>query len=381
MIFITKKHLKPGMILARDIVMYGNNNFNALLLSKGQVLNKTFIKRILNNKIEGAYIESEAFTDIIVESYIDDRIKAEALTQLNDVYYEFKMSSGKIKTSSINQFSAIVDNLVTELLNKDDLTYNVLGFKNFDSYTFQHCLNVAVLSISMGISLGLNESRLHDLGMAGLLHDIGKMLIPIELLNKPGKLTEEEFEIIKAHPINAVKQLKNLVSNDILRGIESHHEKVDGTGYPYGRKKDSIDYLGKLLAVCDVYDALTSDRPYRKATFPNEVIEFIMGCADTHFDYEILKHFIKIIVAYPIGTFVKLSNDKLAVVVKNYSENILRPLIRIINPDGTVGNDINLLYDRDYMDITIVDMGYDYDYSGFTGVLKSTYEMKIATYQ
>lgn len=377
MLFITHKHLKPGMILAKDIYLFNNSNFNTLLLTKGQVLNNTYIKKINYHNIDGAYIESEAFLDINVESYIDDRLRAESLTQIRDVYYEFKMSSGKINSSTIKQISSIVDSLITELLYKDDLSYNVIDFKNYDSYTFQHCLNVAILSISTGISMGFSESKLHDLGMAGLLHDIGKMSIPVEILNKPSKLTDEEYEIMKTHPISAVMLLKSLVSNDVLRAIESHHEKLDGTGYPYGRKADNIHSYGKILAVCDVYDALTSDRSYKKAAFPSEVIEYIMGCADTHFDYEILKHFIKIIVAYPVGTFVKLSDGKLAVVVKNYSENIMRPLIRIINSNGTVEEDIDLLYDNEYMNVTIVDMGYDYDNSGINQALKSTCEVKI----
>lgn len=377
MLFITQKYLKPGMILAKDIVLYSSSNFNTLLLTKGQVLNNTFIRKILYHNIEGAYIESEAFEDVAVDSYIDDKLKTESLTQIKDVYYDFQMSSGKISASTVKRMSCIVNDLISELLYKDDLTYNVIDFKNYDTYTFQHCLNVAILSISTGISLGLSESKLHDLGLSGLLHDIGKMAVPVEILNKPGKLTEEEFEIIKAHPVTAAKQLQNLVSNDIIRAIESHHEKLDGTGYPYGRTAENINHYAKILTVCDVYDALTSDRPYRKSVFPSEVIEYIMGCADKHFDYEVLQHFIKIIVAYPTGTFVRLSNGKLAVVVKNYPENIMRPLIRTINSDGTVGEDIDLLYDKEYMNITIVDMGYDYEGCGLEGILKSAYDMKI----
>lgn len=377
MLFVTKKYLKPGMILAKDIALYNSCNFNTLLLTKGQVLNNTYIKKVIYHNIEGAYIESEAFSDIQIDSYISDKLKAKSLTQIKDVYYEFKMSSGKLNAKSIKQLSSIVDNLVIELLNKKDLSYNVIDFKNYDTYTFQHCLNVATLSISTGISMGFSELHLHELGMSGLLHDIGKMLIPIEILNKPAELTDEEYEIIKDHPENAVNQLRNLVSNNVLRSIEGHHEKLDGTGYPHNRKANNIHNYAKILAVCDVYDALTSDRPYRKPSFPNEVIEYIMGCADTHFDYEILKHFIKIIVAYPIGSFVKLSDKRLAVVVKNYSENIMRPLVRIINSDGTVGEDLDLLNDLRYMNITIVDMGYDYENSGIDGVLKSTYINKI----
>lgn len=377
MLFITNKYLKPGMILAKDIILYNSSNFNSLLLTKGQVLNNTFINKINYHGIEGAYIESEAFADIEVDSYINDVLKANTLKTVKDVYYELKMSSGKVHATAIKQLSGIVSSLITEIMYKDDLSYNIIDFKNYDNYTYQHCLNVATLSISTGISLGLSEGALHDLGMAGLLHDIGKMMIPLEILNKPGKLTEEEFDIIKEHPGNAVSLLKDLVPYSVLSAIQSHHEKLDGTGYPYGVSGSNIHFYGRVLAVCDVYDALTSDRSYRMTSFPSEVIEYIMGCADTHFDYEILKSFLKVIVAYPIGTFVRLSNKRIAVVVKNNSENIMRPVVRIINGDGTVGVDVDLLYDNKYMNITITDMAYDYDNSGLEGALKSTYDMKL----
>lgn len=376
MLFITNKYLKPGMILAKDIILYNSCNFNSLLLSKGQVLNRTFINRIHYHSIEGAYIESEAFADIEVDSYINDALKAKSLKTVKDVYYELKMSWGKINASSIKQLSGIVDSLITEILYKDDLSYNIIDFKNFDDYTYQHCLNVATLAISTGIAMGLGESILHELGMAGLLHDIGKMMIPIEILNKPGKLTDEEFDIIKEHPVNAVKLLNNMVPYSVLSGIQSHHEKLDGTGYPYGIAANNIPFYSKVLAVCDVYDALTSDRSYRMTSFPGEVIEYIMGCADKHFDYEILKNFLKVIVAYPVGTFVRLSDKRIAVVVKNNPENIMRPIVRILDKDGSVGEDIDLLYDKEYMNITITDMAYDYDGSGLEGALKSTYDMK-----
>ena len=189
MLYITKKHLKPGMILAKDIYLYNRNNFSTLLLAEGQVLNNIYINRINYHNIEGVYIENEAFSDIIVESYIDDNLKTESLKSIRDTYYEFQISSGKINAFMIKQMSLIVNNIVTELLYKDNLAYNLVDFKNYDSYTFQHCLNVAVLSISTGISMQLSEHKLNDIGLAGMLHDIGKMLIPIEVLNKPGKLT------------------------------------------------------------------------------------------------------------------------------------------------------------------------------------------------
>ena len=369
MLFITNKHLKPGMILARDIYLYNHNNFNILLMSKGQSLNNAYIKKIIYHNISGVYIENEAFNDINVQPAINKKLEAKSLAEIKEVYSEFKKNTGKIKPSSIKKISATLDDLITEISNKKELAYNIIEFRNYDDYTYQHCLNVAALSISTGMSIGLGEHMLHDLGMAGFLHDIGKMLIPLEILNKHSELTKEEFEMMKTHPVIAVDMLKHVISNDVLRGIESHHEKLDGTGYPYGRTKENICLYGKILAVCDVYDALTSDRTYRKSCFPSEVVEYIMGCADTHFEYEIICKFLKNIVAYPVGTFVELSNGKLGVVTKNYSENIMRPVVRIINDDNSVGEDIDLLHDIQLMNVTITGMGYEYkniDYNDIT---------------
>lgn len=367
--FITKSHLKPGMVLAKDIYL-NDKNFKTVLLAKGQPLNNHYIEKIIFHNIEGVYIENDAFNDLDYEYGINKNLEFKALTEIKDVYSEL-FETKAITDVSIQKFSSIVDELITEILVKRELTNNVLDFKNHDEYTYQHCLSVANLSISTGISLGLCKQMLHDLGMAGFLHDIGKTLIPLEIINKPGKLTYDEFEIIKAHPSSAVNMLKNLVSDDILSGIESHHEKLDGTGYPYGKAKKNIPLYGRILAICDVYHALSSDRSYRKTCFPNEVMEYIMGCADTHFDYEILSVFLKNVVAFPIGTFVKLSNGKVGVVIKNHVENNMRPVVRIINSDNTVGEDINLMEDFHYINITVVDMCYDCDNIDFNNILKA----------
>lgn len=372
MLFITKEHLKPGMVIAKDINLYSDDDKNliTLLLSKGQVLNQVFINKIIFHDIAGVYIENEAFNDITIEPVIDSRLEARAVSEIKEVFSEFKACTGKINTSSVRKISKIVDDLIVDILNKKELSNNIIEFKNHDCYTYFHCLNVAVLSITTGISLGLSEHMLHELGVSGLLHDIGKMLIPPEIINKKETLTQEEFEIIKKHPKNAVKQLEHLVSYDILRGIESHHEKLDGSGYPYGRTNGNIHLYGKILAICDVYDALTSDRSYRKTCFPSEVIEYIMGCAGSHFDYEILCKFLKNIVAYPLGTFVKLSLGSIGVVIKNYPENIMRPVVRIINQDNTVGDELDLLYDHNLMNVTITGMGYDYDSIDYNKISK-----------
>lgn len=358
MLYIKSALLRPGMILAKDIDYHNNDNTISTLLYKGEILNQIYINRILYYNIESIYIEGESLIDIAIKPYLDKNLEDKSLSEIESVFLKFKKQDGKIDSTSVKQISEIVYKLTEEISHKDGLAHNIIEFKNYDDYTYQHCLNVAILNISTGTTLGLNEHMLHELGICGMLHDIGKMLIPIEIINKPSRLTPEEFEIIKLHPLNAVKQLNGLVSSEVLKGIASHHEKLNGSGYPYGKTGNNIPLYGKILAICDVYDALTSDRSYRKTSFPGEVIEYMMGCVDTFFDYEILNIFLKSIVAYPIGTFVILSNGINGVVVKNYSENIMRPVVRIINKDNKYEENIDLFYDKNYMNVTITGIGY-----------------------
>lgn len=357
--YVTNNHLKQGMILEKDI-LYQDNNIETILLTAGQVLNNIQIKKMKLLNIEGASIKNDAFSNIQSEPEINAKLRKKALKEIRNVYSELE-TTGKISQASITIYNYIVSDLINEISEKMALTNGLLKFKNYDEYTFQHCLNVASLNITTGISMELSEIMLHDLGMIGLLHDIGKTLIPIEIVRKPGKLTPEEFDLMKAHPINSVKLLNHMVSAEILNGIEYHHETLEGSGYPHGKTKDEIPLYAKITSVCDVYHALSSDRTYRKSCFPNEVIEYMMGCADTHFDYDILKIFLKNAIAYPVGSFVKLSNNIKGIVIKNYKDNTMRPIIRILNPDNTSGGDIDLLNDLQLMNVTIAESEYEYD--------------------
>lgn len=361
MLYIKSKIIRPGMILAKDIEYYNSDNTTSTLLYKGEVLNQVYINRILYHNIPGVYIESIPSKEISFQPYLTKRLEDKSLSEIEGVFSKLKKQENKLDSASLKQISDIVYELTAEILPKKGLAHNIMEFKNYDDYTYQHCLNVAILNISTGVTLGLDENELHELGICGILHDIGKMFIPLDIINKPGKLTSEEFEIIKTHPMHAINQLRNLVSPDVLMGIESHHEKINGSGYPHGKTGESIPLFGKISAVCDVYDALTSDRSYRKTCFPNEVIEYMMGAAGTLFDYDILKAFLRSIVAYPVGTYVKLSNNIIGIVVKNYSENIMRPIVRIINEDNSYGEAIDLYNDKKFMNITITAMGHSYD--------------------
>ena len=357
--YVAIKHLKQGMILEKDVI-YQENNIETVLLTEGQVLNNFQIKKIKTLNIEGANIKNDAFSNLFLEPEINKNLRNKALQDIRDVYFELD-NNGKITTSSINKYSNIVSDLTNEITTKLSLSQGLLKFKNYDEYTYQHCLNVASLNISTGIYMDLSEDMLHDLGMIGLLHDIGKTLIPIEIVNKPGKLTQEEFNIMKTHPTKAVKILGNMVSPNILDAIESHHEKLNGTGYPHGKSNNDIPLYARITAISDVYHALSSVRSYRKSCFPSEVIEYLMGCADSHFDYDILRIFLKNVITYPVGSLVKLSNNLSGIVIKNYKENTMRPIVRVLNIDNTSGGDIDLLNDRRLMNVTITKSEYEYD--------------------
>ena len=234
---------------------------------------------------------------------------------------------------------------------------DMMEIKSYDNYTYSHSLNVGILSAMLASEMGISHNRLEDLTLCALMHDIGKLDIPIEIINKNGPVTPSEFDIIKTHPLKGVERMRKCfnLSTEVLPGIQSHHEKVDGSGYPFGYIGTQIPLFGRILAVADVYDALTSQRSYRKAWHPKEALEYIIAGSDSQFDFDLVQIFSHLISVYPTGALVKLSDGSTAVVVKNHPENIFRPCIRLLesSPLGEEGYEIDLLEDARYLYLTI----------------------------
>ncbi len=215
--------------------------------------------------------------------------------------------------------------------------------------------------------MGITRNRLEDLALCALMHDLGKIDIPIEIINKNGPITDPEFVIIKTHPEKGVEHLRKCynISHEVLQGILGHHEKFDGSGYPYGIQGKSISLFARILSVADVYDALTSRRSYRKAWPPNEALEYIIAGADTQFDFDIVNIFMHMVCAYPTGTIITLCDGSHALVVKTHPENVLRPKLRLLEdtPLGAKGTEIDLFEDSRYLHLTIVSIyGEDDDF-------------------
>lgn len=351
--FIPTFCLKEGMLLAKNLY---NENGN-LLLKKGLNIKKEYIEKIIDLGVQGIYVEDDISRDIKIESAINDELRLKSVQGIKNMFINIEKNKGTSK-SDINQVGLLVENIVDDLVDNKNLMVNMIDIKLFDDYTFFHSVNVAVLSIIMGIALDLNKQELYKLGMGALLHDIGKVFISKEILNKKGKLTTEEFNKMKLHPLEGYKYIKSKFDLPIKSyiAILEHHEKYDGTGYPNKKVGDNISLFGRIISIADVYDALTSDRYYRKAWLPSDVMEYIMGGAGSHFDFDLVNLFVKKVAAYPLGTCVKLNNELVGIVVENYSDACTRPKIKLLNSNNEDPVYIDLRYDFSSRNLTIVDV-------------------------
>jgi putative nucleotidyltransferase with HDIG domain len=218
--------------------------------------------------------------------------------------------------------------------NKNLLT-SISKLKSFDEYTFEHSMNVSVFASSLAKHMGLNDTEIQMLTLGGLLHDTGKMLVPQEILNKPGKLTDEEFKIMKNHVIYGFDYLKkNGFDDNELKIVIEHHERFDGSGYPYGLKDKDISLYGKIGAVVDIYDAITSNRVYHKGMESANAIKMMFNWTDSHINKKVFEFFVAHIGIFPVGTLVLLNTNELAIVGKVTNKPTSPIIIVFTNPKG-----------------------------------------------
>jgi HD-GYP domain-containing protein (c-di-GMP phosphodiesterase class II) len=274
---------------------------------------------------------------------------AYALTSVKEVAQKINSQ----RQAGVRKLKRLVQNMVDTLSEDESVLLGLSTMRDYDDYTYTHSVNVAILSLCLGKRIGLSRISLSHLAICGLVHDLGKLDIPKKVLNKPGKLTDEEFKVIQMHPIKSVNQIIKLraptdLKAKILLPPFEHHLKYDLSGYPRVHNKKSVSLFGRIITIADVFDALTSPRIYRPtAVSPDRALDILLKGSGKDFDPILLKVFINMLGVYPVGTLLKLDSGEFGIVV-NCPENgqpgrpIIVLLVRDDNGKFKKGNSVDL---------------------------------------
>ena len=343
--YMSTRVIKPSMILEQTIA----DRADRVLIARGTQLDEYLIESMRKMGITGVYIRTGVIEDkdteeqpVItaqVQQKIDQRqVKDRAKVHLSEsvkkrvaegIQYLYQDTES---SNFMDVTRSITNDLVKAIDDNDAIAVDISALKVSDEYTFKHSVDVATMAMIVSRQYGFNDEQVRQIGVSGLLHDIGKSRIPTEVLNKAQKLTDEEFALIKKHSLLGYEILKDKpeLSNAVKMGVLQHHEKINGSGYPMGVTEEQIHIFAKIIAVTDIYDALVTERPYKKAFTPRNAVEMIMAMTG-ELDLQVMQSFLESVILYPVGTNVDLSNGEKARVVANNPKFVLRPTVVGLN--------------------------------------------------
>ena len=336
---VRTRQLQPGMKIDQAVVDKSGRN----LVQRGSILDNYVIDSLLKMGVIMVYIQSgeETAGDIeksispqarkqIERLHTDDRSKVELSDSVKTrvaegIQFIYSNTESKELADATNN---IASNLMNAINSTDAIAVDISALKTSDEYTFKHSVDVATMSMILAKQQGLSQKQIYEIGVAGLLHDIGKTKIPLDILNKPARLTDEEFAVMKQHPVFGYRMIKDRdeFSNEICMAVLQHHEKMNSKGYPVGFPSDKITQYARILTIADIYDALVTERPYKSAFSQREAVEMIMSMTG-ELDLTAMKSFLESMILYPVDSIVELSNGEKAKVVKNNPHYILRPTV------------------------------------------------------
>ena len=338
--YVSISQLQEGMRIDQAII----DRMDRTLVARGAILDAYTIEGLKRHGIRGVYIsegeeEPEQETEEPLLPFVSHNIEKHrtedpAKVQLSESVKK-RVSEGiqyLYNNADSPQFADTSTKITNDLMRAIDsnsaLAVDISTLKTSDEYTFKHSVDVATMSMIIARNLKMSEQDVYNIGIAGLLHDMGKSKIPLHILNKPARLTEDEFAIMKKHSELGYKILKDKeeFNDSISLAVLQHHEKMNGTGYPFGCKTEKIVNYAKILSVADVYDALVTERPYKKSFSQRVAVEMIMSMS-SELDLTAMRSFLESVILYPVDSTVQLSNGEKARVVQNKAHSVLRPTV------------------------------------------------------
>jgi HD-GYP domain-containing protein (c-di-GMP phosphodiesterase class II) len=333
---VTTRSLMENDTLSKP-VYHDNGN---VLIQAGIPLSQRIINRLIKLGIGYVYIEDEMTKNIKVQNIVSDETRKAAISSIRKEFEEIanhQIIGNSLNTAHLSKnFSKVIESILVDIKKSDDVISILSDVYCYDSYIFTHSLNVTIYTIGLAMELKFTEKQLFEIGLGAILHDVGKILVPKEILEKNGRLTNEEFNIIKEHSRAGYDMLRNAPNISLLTAhcAFQHHERINGSGYPQGITGDKIHLYAKILAIADVFDAVTSNRVYRKAMLPHEALEILYAGAGTLFDKQIVELFSKTIAIYPNGLTVYLSDGRKGVVSRQNKFCGMRPFVLIFEHAG-----------------------------------------------
>ncbi|MGF7059188.1 HD-GYP domain-containing protein [Brassicibacter mesophilus] len=340
---ISIDEVKTGMVLNKNVE---NMDTGIILLASGTVLNRRNIANLINQGIRYVDVfekKNDEKTYFVVEDDCFYQKYGELIDSTKNVLNNVKLG----KKIIVTEISDVVDDMIDEITKINNILARIRQLKDSNDYTFKHSINVSLLATMVGKWLGYTDVELKQISLAGLFHDIGKMKISDNIINKPNKLNDKEFELVKRHTIYGYNILKETIgiSKNISLAALQHHEREDGSGYPLGVKSDKIHEYAKIIAVCDVFDAMTSNRVYKGKDSPFLVAEHIASNSFGILDGRVSTTFLKNISKFYVGNIVKLSTGEIGEIIYVYNQIPTRPVVKVDDKyiDLLTEKDINII--------------------------------------
>ncbi len=341
--FVRTRSLQDGMIIDQSIV----DRAGRILIARGTPMDEFHRASLMKMGISGVYIRegeddeasdgknaeplvAPAVQKVIEKNTVSDRAKVNLSESVKarvaeGIQYLYNDTESESFTSTTKN---ITDDLMRAITDNDALAVDISALKVSDEYTFKHSVDVATMSMIVARRHGFSDNDVYEIGISGLLHDVGKSKIPNEILNKAAKLTDDEFAMMKQHSLfgYGILKEKDDLSNRIKLGVLQHHEKMNSKGYPMGVGAEKINIFARIISVADIYDALVTERPYKKPFSPRDAVEMIMSMTE-ELDIDVMRSFLESVILYPVGTDVELSTGEPARVVENNPHYVLRPKV------------------------------------------------------